>query len=120
MKKDVHIGIIDRRTPPAPPPAVGAVVDSLLAMAQQSALVSNLAFANQVRNTDLAGQSQASRQQGMDRLRLSVLAQATGRIQALAPVEARAVVAVLTDDAAAQTLADLRATVASLAGRPAR
>lgn len=115
MKKHVHIDIVDRRSPSAPPmpPGPGTGLDSLLAIAQQGALMSNLAFANQVHNTDLAGKAQAARQQGMDRLRLSLLAQAVGRVQALRPPEARASVAALTDDAAAHTLADLRSAAAT-------
>ena len=113
MKKELHVHIEDRRQPQPPPPAppAVAVVASLLAVAQQGAMVSNLAFANQVRNTDLAGQSQAARQQGMDKLRLGILAKAAGRVQAPSAAGSRAAVEVLTGNEAAQTMADLRAVV---------
>lgn len=112
---EVHIEIDDRRSRPPSPFAAGAVED-LLAIAQQGALVSNLAFANQVRNTDLAGQTQLVRQQGMSQLRLSILARAAGRVQTLSALEARASVDVFSGNELAQTLADLRAATSALAG----
>lgn len=111
---EVHIDIEDRRSKPPSPFAAGAVED-LLAIAQQGAMVSNLAFANQVRNTDLAGQTQLARQQGISQLRLAILAKAAGRVQTLSALEARAVVEAISGNELAQTLADLRATVAAFA-----
>jgi hypothetical protein len=109
---EVHIEIDDRRSQPPSPFAAGAVED-LLAIAQQGAMVSNLAFANQVRNTDLAGQTQLLRQQGMSQLRLAILAKATGQVQASSALQARAAVEALSGDEAAQTLAGLRAALAA-------
>ena len=93
----------------------------MLVIAQQGALVSNLAFANQAANTDLAGRAQNTRQQGMDQLRLSILANAVRGVQAQTPTEARAAVTALTDNETARTIADLRAAVQAFSGkRPVR
>lgn len=111
---EIHIEIDDRRSPqPSPSPLVTGAVEGLLAIAQQGAMVSNLAFANQVRNTELAGQSQVARQQGMSQLRLAILAKAAGQVQASPALDARAAVEVLSGDEAAQTTADLRAALAA-------
>ncbi|HEY8880576.1 MAG TPA: R body protein [Roseateles sp.] len=108
---EVHIHIEDRRSPP-PSPCAAGVVEGLLAIAQQGAMASNLAFSNQVRNTDLAVQVQATRQQGMGQLRLAILAKAAGQVQAPSAMQARAAVEAFSGNEAAQTLADLRAAVA--------
>lgn len=108
----VNIRIDDRRS--LPPPEAGSAVEDLLAIAQQGALASNLAAANQVRNTDLARLAQAAQQQGMGPLRLAILAQAAGCLQT-SPLEARAAIEVLSGNELAQTLADLRATLAARA-----
>ncbi|MEO6278179.1 hypothetical protein [Roseateles sp.] len=108
---EVHIEIDDRRSRPPSPFAAGAVED-LLAIAQQGAMVSNLAFANQVRNTDLAGQTQLARQQGMSRLRLAILAKAASQVQVASAKEARAAVEAFSGNETAQALADLRAVLA--------
>ncbi|RTL24397.1 MAG: hypothetical protein EKK52_01305 [Burkholderiales bacterium] len=109
--KEVHIEIEDRRRQPSP--VAVAAVEDLLSLAQQGALVSNLGFANQVRNNDLAGQAQLVCQQGIGQLRLSILARAAGRTQSLSATEARSSCSALSANELAATLADLRATVAA-------
>ncbi|RTL42009.1 MAG: hypothetical protein EKK53_12690 [Burkholderiales bacterium] len=118
-KTELDIRFEDRRTPTTVPAEVASAtaVASLLSIAQEGALVSNLAMANQVQNTHLAGQAQGRRQQSMSQLRLSLLAKAVGRMQSLSPAESQAAVAALTDNEAARLLLDLRATLAAFKRR---
>ncbi len=111
---EVHIEIDDRRSRP-PAPSTGSTVEELLAIAQQGAMASNLAIANQVRNVDLSGQTQLALQQSMNQLRLSILAKATGRVQTLSAHEARASAGAFSGSELAQTLAELSATAAAWA-----
>lgn len=116
---EIDIHIEDRRgvTPLPSEVAAATALASLLSIAQDGALSSNLAMALQVHNTDLAGKAQVARQQGMDRLRLSLLAKAVGKTQALSPLAARSAVAGLTGNALAQQIADLSAALAALKSR---
>ncbi|CAM3473183.1 hypothetical protein [Paracidovorax anthurii] len=94
-----------------------AVALTGVATAQQPANLSNLAYANQVTSNNLSAQNQVARQDAMNRLHYSILAQAVNQVQDLQPVTARSSVAAFTDNETAQALADLRAVIGSFSGR---
>jgi hypothetical protein len=101
----IDIQIEDNRCdPPSRPPRDDSASAPSLATAQQCAMVSNLAFANQLSNTNLAGHAQVLQQQASDRLRLAILARAVSQVQAPDPAQARAAVTALTGNGAARTL----------------
>lgn len=125
--QETVIDIEDRRgqalvPPPAPPGPASLEFTPALAVAQQCAMVSNLALSNQVANTDLAAKAQLAGQLGVDQLGLAILAHAVGRLQAPGAAQARAAVAALSGNEAASSLLGLRAAtrMAARAKRPAR
>ncbi len=86
-------------------------VGNLKSIAEQPALLSNLAYANTIANTNLAQQNAVANQQAMNELGISIVAKAANTVTNLGPLEARSAVDVLTDDELAQTIADLKATI---------
>lgn len=80
-------------------------------IAEQPAMLANLAFANLVANTNLAQQNAVANQQAMNELGISVVAKGVTVLSQLSPLEARSAVDILTNNELAQTLADLKATV---------
>jgi len=86
-------------------------VGNLKAVGEQPAMLSNLAYANLVANTNLAQQNAVANQQAMNELGIAVLGKAVNTVSNLGPLEARSAVDVLTNNELAQTIADLKATV---------
>ncbi|GHH57390.1 MULTISPECIES: R body protein [Gammaproteobacteria] len=92
-------------------------IGNLKSIAEQPAMISNLAFSNLTANTDLAQKNAVSNQQAMNGLGLSIVAKAANTVSNLGPLEARSAVDILTNDELAQTIADLKATVQAFASR---
>ncbi len=86
-------------------------VGNLKTVGEQPAMLSNLAYANLVANTNLAQQNAVANQQAMNELGIAVLGKAVNTVSNLGPLEARSAVDVLTNNELAQTIADLKATV---------
>lgn len=98
--------------PTLPEDVLSAVaVTNLKAIAEQPAMLSNLAYSNVVVNTNLSQQNAVANQQAMNELGISIVAKATNTVSNLGPLEARSAVDVLTNDELAQTIADLKAAV---------
>ena len=94
-----------------------AVASTGLVTAQQPAMLSNLAYTNQVSSNDLAAKAQLSNQDAMNRLRLGILARAVDAVQRTGPLTARSSVEVVSANEAAQDLADLRSAASAATGR---
>ncbi|MFC7519347.1 hypothetical protein ACFQS6_01705 [Xanthomonas populi] len=110
----IDITVTDNTAPPSPPdPIVCALALTGLAASQQGSLLSNLAYSNQVTSNNLAAKTQLAHQDASNRLRQSILANAVRSVQSANPSAARSGVTVLSSNAAAQSIADLRAAVAS-------
>lgn len=90
-------------------------IGNLKAIAEQPAMISNLAYSNLVANTDLAQKNAVANQQAMNEVGLSIVAKASNTVSNLGPLEARSAVDILTNDELAQTIADLKATVQAFA-----
>lgn len=102
------------------PEVVSAVaIGNLKAISEQPAMLSNLAFANVVASTNLGQQNAVSNQRTVGELGLSVLASGTNAVSNLGPLEARSAVDVLSNNELAQTIADLKSTLAAFANPPA-
>lgn len=86
-------------------------IGNVKAIAEQPAMLANLAHANLIANTNLSQQNAVSNQQAMNELGIAVVAKAANTLGNLSPLEARAAVDVLTNDELAQTIADLKAAV---------
>lgn len=86
-------------------------IGNLKAISEQPAMLSNLAHANLVANTNLSQQNAVSHQQSLNELNLSILAKASNTVSNLQPLEARSAVDILTNDELAQTIADMKGTL---------
>ncbi|MBP0030915.1 hypothetical protein [Roseofilum sp. Guam] len=84
-------------------------ISNAKSVAEQPALLANLAFANVVANTNLSQQNALSNQQAMNQLAMTVTAKAVNKVSDLTPLEALAVNKLYTGNDVAQQLADLRA-----------
>jgi hypothetical protein len=92
---------------------------SAAVVAQQGAVLADLAFGNQVSSTALAARTQVANQDAQNRLRHAILARAVASVQAPGPTTARSAVFVFSANELAQDVADLKASVQALAA-PAR
>jgi hypothetical protein len=86
-------------------------IGNLKAISEQPAMLSNLAHANLVANTNLSQQNAVSNQQSLNELGISILAKASNTVSNLQPLEARSAVDILTNDELAQTIADMKGTL---------
>lgn len=83
------------------------------AIGEQPAMLSNLAYANTVANTNLSQQNAVANQQAMNELGIAVTGKAVNIVANLGPLEARSATEILTNNELAQTIADLKATLSS-------
>lgn len=86
-------------------------IGNLKAIAEQPAMISNLAYGNTVANTNLSQQNAVANQQAMNELGVAITGRTVARVANLGPLEARSAVDVLTNNELAQTLADLKSTL---------
>jgi len=84
---------------------------TLKAIGEQPAMLSNLAYANLIANTNLSQQNAVSNQQAMNELGIAVTGKSVNIVSNLGPMEARSAVDILTNNELAQTIADLKATI---------
>jgi hypothetical protein len=78
---------------------------------EQPAMLSNLAFANLIANTNLSQQNALSNQQAMNQLAITVTSKAVNKISDLSPMEAVAATKLDTTNDIAQQLANLMASL---------
>ncbi|AVS75940.1 hypothetical protein [Paracidovorax cattleyae] len=100
-----------------PAAVIEAVALSGMATAHQPSALSSQAYANQVTSNQLSAQNQVARQDAMNRLHLSILAQAVNQVQDLQPAATRSGTEVLSGGEVAQALADLKAVLGALPTR---
>ena len=100
------------------PPSLGEIttvigITNLKSVGEQPAMLSNLAYSNTVANTNLSHQNAVSNQQAMNELGISIVGKTVNKVSDLGPLEARSAVDVLTDNALAEVIADLKGTLAA-------
>jgi len=101
-----------------PEDVVSAVaISNLKSIAEQPAMLSNLAYANLVANTNLSQQNAVAHQQQLNELGISIVAKATNTISNLGPLEARSAVDVLSNNELAQEIADLKGATQAFANK---
>ena len=88
-------------------------IGNLKSISEQPAMLSNLAYSNVVANTNLSQQNAVSNQQAMNELGISIVGKTVSNVANLGPLEARSAVDILTNDELAQTIADLKSTLAA-------
>lgn len=93
--------------------ATVVAIANLKSIAEQPAMLSNLAYSNAVANTNLSQQNAVANQQAMNELGISIVGKTVNKVSDLGPLEARSAVDVLTDNALADEIASLRATIAA-------
>lgn len=86
-------------------------IGNLKCISEQPAMISNLAYANLVSNTNLSQQNAVSNQQAMNELGIAVVGKTVNNVANLGPLEARSAVDILSNNELAQTIADLKATL---------
>ncbi|BBL71921.1 RebB family R body protein [Methylogaea oryzae] len=94
-------------------------IGNLKSIAEQPAMLSNLAYSNTIANINLSQQNAVANQQAMNELGITIVAKASNTISNLGPLEARSAVDVLSNNELAQTIADLKATLQGFAQQPA-
>ncbi|HEX8175069.1 MAG TPA: hypothetical protein VF543_08120 [Pyrinomonadaceae bacterium] len=88
-------------------------IGNVKSVAEQSSMLSNLAYANLISNVNLSQQNAVSNQQAMNQLGLTVTGKVVNLVANLSPMEAVAVVKLDTGNDVAEQLADLKGTLAS-------
>ena len=92
-------------------------IGNVKSVAEQSSMLSNLAYANLISNVNLSQQNAVSNQQAMNQLGLTVTGKVVNLVANLSPMEAVAVVKLDTGNDVAEQLADIKGTVLSLRRR---
>jgi hypothetical protein len=90
-------------------------IGNVKSVAEQPAMLSNLAFANLVNNVNLSQQNAVSNQQAMNQLLITVTGKIVNMLANLSPLEAASVTELFTGDDAAREAADLKAATESSA-----
>ncbi|MBX3738676.1 MAG: RebB family R body protein [Candidatus Didemnitutus sp.] len=91
--------------------ALVVAITNLKSIAEQPAMLSNLAYSNVIANTNLSQQNAVANQQAMNELGISIVGKTVNKVSDLGPLEARSAVDILTNNEYAQTIADLKATL---------
>lgn len=86
-------------------------IGNVKSVAEQSSMLSNLAYANLISNTNLAQQNAVSNQQGLNQLGATVTGKSVNLVSNLNPLEAVAAVKLETGNDVAEQLADIKGIV---------
>lgn len=89
-------------------PAVPGDADAK-SVAEQPAILSNLALANLIQNINQAQQNAVSNQQAMNQVSVAVVGKVVSLLTTLGPLEAMSAQQLLTGNAVAEEIADLKA-----------
>lgn len=95
-------------------------IGNVKSVAEQSSMLSNLAYANLISNVNLSQQNAVSNQQASNQLGVTVTGKAVNLVANLSPMEATAVVKLDTGNDVAEQLADLKGTLQTFNPPPLR
>jgi len=93
-------------------------IGNVKSVAEQSSMLSNLAYANLITNTNLAQQNAVSNQQALNQLGATVTGKSVNLVANLSPLEAVASVKLDTGNDIAEQLADLKGTIEAFSPPP--
>ena len=119
----------DRVTLLDPPPIISSsalpddiresiAIGNVKSVAEQSSMLSNLAYANLISNVNLSQQNAVSNQQAMNQLGVTVTGKSVNLVANLSPMEATATVKLDTGNDVAEQLADLKGTAQAFTTAP--
>jgi hypothetical protein len=94
-------------------------IGNVKSVAEQPAMLANLALANLISNVNLAQQNAVANQQAMNQLMITVVGKVVNLVANLSPMEAVAVVKMDTGNDLAEQLADIKAALAAFSPSPA-
>ena len=86
-------------------------VGNLKSIAEQPAMLSNLAYSNTVVNTNLSMQNAVANQQTVNQLGVATLSMTVNNVSNLGPLESKSATEILTGNTVAEEIVDLKATV---------
>lgn len=93
-------------------------IGNVKSVAEQSSMLSNLAYANLISNTNLGQQNAVSNQQALNQLGATVTGKSVNLVANLSPMEAVAAVKLDTGNDIAEQLADLKGAVQAFSPPP--
>jgi hypothetical protein len=109
----------DSRNPPLPEEITeGIAIANVKSVAEQPATLANLMLANLVQNTNQSQQNAVSNQQNVNGIQQAILSKVVNLLTTLGPLEAMSAQQILSGNAVAEEISDLKATVAAFAGSP--
>jgi hypothetical protein len=103
--------------PPLPEEVLQAIsISNAKSVAEQPAMLANLAFGNNTSNANLSQQNAVSNQQAMNELNVVITGKAVNLVANLSPMEAVSTSQLFTGNTVAEEIADLQASVDSMGG----
>jgi hypothetical protein len=93
-------------------------VSSINSVGETPAQLANLALGNLIQNTNQSQQNSVSNQQTTNSLQATVVGKVVNMLTALGPLESKSAEQLLTGNAVAEEIADLKASVSAFTGNP--
>ncbi|VAW42823.1 hypothetical protein MNBD_CHLOROFLEXI01-656 [hydrothermal vent metagenome] len=90
-------------------------IGNLKSISEQPAMLSNLAYSNTVMNTNLSAQNAVANQQSMNQLGVAIVGKTVNKISNLGPLESKSATEVMTDNALADVITSLKASIEAFA-----
>jgi len=90
-------------------------IGNLKSISEQPAMLSNLAYSNTVVNTNLSMQNAVANQQAVNELGVAIVGKVVNMLTTLGPLESKSASEILTGNAVAEELLDLKASVQAFA-----
>jgi len=94
----------------------GVAIGNLKSIAEQPAMLSNLAYSNTVANTNLSMQNAVSNQQTLNEVGVSVLGKTVNLVSNLGPLESKSASEILTGNKIAEDIGNLKASLQAFTG----
>ena len=123
-----RVEFLDDPTPVVPPVALQSAlpddireaiaIGNVKSVAEQSSMLSNLAYANLISNTNLGQQNAVSNQQALNQLGATVTGKSVNLVANVNPLEAVAAVKLDTGNDIAEQLSDLKGTIQAFSPPP--
>lgn len=98
----------------------GVAIGNLKSIAEQPAMLSNLAYSNTVANTNLSMQNAVANQQTLNEVGVSVLGKTVNLISNLGPLESKSASEILTGNTVAEQIGSLKASVQAFSEKAAK
>jgi hypothetical protein len=115
-KSDFEAGQTSQRSRALPREIIqGIAIANVKSVAEQPATLANLMLANLVQNTNQSQQNAVSNQQNVNGIQQAILSKVVNLLTTLGPLQAMSAQQLLSGNAVAEEISDLKATVAAFA-----